>query len=425
MQNRRALYTLLAANIISGFATGISMLAIPWYFTTNGKVSEFGILYAVVTFFSLFWNLYAGTLIDKYSRKTLFIWISSVSGVVLITASMFGYAQGESSLMLAGMVFVAIILNFNIHYGALYAFGQEISPPEYYGKLSSFLEVQNQTTSVLSGALAAILLTGIPAGSSINFIGLKLSFPFEVKAWNLHEIFLLDAATYAIAIVLISTIKYKAISERVIEGGNVIARIRSGLNYLRKNIALLKFGVFSHAIFVVLLIEVIYLLPVYVKNHLEAGSDVYASSEILYSIGALLAGISIRKLFLKMETINAIVVLMGITSIILYWVTFTKEIYIFYTFSFIIGITNAGTRVLRITYIFNHVPNSIIGRTNGVFNLINIMMRAGFIAIFAISWFGEGSNIKWSYFICGSFVLMSGILLFFTKNYSPAAKLEE
>jgi len=126
-----------------------------------------------------------------------------------------------------------------------------------------------------------------------------------------------------------------------------------------------------------------------------------------------------------METINAIVVLMGITSIILYWVTFTKEIYIFYTFSFIIGITNAGTRVLRITYIFNHVPNSIIGRTNGVFNLINIMMRAGFIAIFAISWFGEGSNIKWSYFICGSFVLMSGILLFFTKNYSPAAKLEE
>ncbi|MCB0409746.1 MAG: hypothetical protein KDD29_05970, partial [Flavobacteriales bacterium] len=72
MKNKKALNFLFAANTISGFAQGISMLAIPWYFASVlNDSTTFGIIYAITTIISLFWGLYAGTLIDRYNRKII------------------------------------------------------------------------------------------------------------------------------------------------------------------------------------------------------------------------------------------------------------------------------------------------------------------------------------------------------------------
>ncbi|MBL0342185.1 MAG: MFS transporter [Bacteroidetes bacterium] len=91
MKNKNALFLLLSANIISGFAQGISMLAIPWYFTSIiDEAALFGTIYAATTFGSLFWNLYAGTLIDRYPRKSIFIYVSLVCGIILLGVSTWG-----------------------------------------------------------------------------------------------------------------------------------------------------------------------------------------------------------------------------------------------------------------------------------------------------------------------------------------------
>mgnify|MGYP002861478670 CR=1 FL=1 len=102
---------------------------------------------------------------------------------------------------------------------------------------------------------------------------------------------------------------------------------------------------------------------------------------------------------------------MLLTAAIFYWVAFTKSVGVFYLFSFLIGITNAGARVLRTTYLFSHISNDVIGRTNSVFSVINILLRSLFLLLFSIAWFSEGSNVKWTYFICGTFVLLSAIPL--------------
>ena len=69
MKNRKAIYLLFLANIISGMAQGISMLAIPWYFAEVSRTDFFWNFYLIITFITLFWGIYAGTLIDRYSRK--------------------------------------------------------------------------------------------------------------------------------------------------------------------------------------------------------------------------------------------------------------------------------------------------------------------------------------------------------------------
>lgn len=423
MKNKQALFLLLTANVVSGFAQGISMLAIPWYFASVlNSPSTFGIIYAITTLLSLFWSLYAGTLIDRYSRKNIFMIISLVAGLILLAVSLIGFQLGYVPIILITVVFTATVLNFNIHYPSLYAFGQEITEKENYGKINSYLEIQGQATTIISGALAAVLLQGISAHEVVNLLGIKINFPFAIKKWELHEIFLMDAITYFIGVMLIVFIRYTPQIKNNIEKGEVWKRVKTGYQFLRNNPLLFIFGNTSYAIFVVLIVEVHLLLPMYINNHLHAGADVYASSEIFYAIGALFAGVGIQWLFRKMNTVLSIIILMFATVCILYLVVFTKMIGIFFAFSFLMGITNAGARVLRITYLFHRIPNEVIGRAGSVFSMINIMLRFLFISLFSTALFTTSNNVIWAYFVCGTFVLFSMLVLII--KYKPLKDLK-
>ena len=58
------------SNIISGLAQGISMIANPKSILLKLLLSDyFTNSYLIITFLTLFWGLYAGTIIDRYSRK--------------------------------------------------------------------------------------------------------------------------------------------------------------------------------------------------------------------------------------------------------------------------------------------------------------------------------------------------------------------
>ena len=422
MENKQALRLLLTSNVVSGFAQGISMLAIPWYFAGILGIPEtFGLIYGLVTLGSLFWSLYTGTLIDRYSRKTMFLLTNVAGGLVLGSVALTGFLLGTVPPVLIGLVFLTTVFIYNMHYPNLYAFAQEITERKNYGKITSYLEIQGQATSIFSGTLAAVLLNGTAEGN-FNFMGLHIDLPFSIEAWSLQEIFLMDAITYFISIALISFIQYKPIAERSPEKGSIINRIKSGFNFLLEHKLLFLFGTASYTIFVLLLVETHLLLPIYVNNHLGEGADVYASAEIYYAVGALFAGISIRWLFRRYNIISAILILMFITVLISYTAAFTRSAIIFFIVSLILGVTNAGTRVLRVTYLFEHIPNSIIGRTSSVFNVLNILMRAFFIGLFSLPFFVESNNVIWAYFIFGTFIALAAILV--GANYKKLVSLK-
>jgi hypothetical protein len=54
---------------------------------------------------------------------------------------------------------------------------------------------------------------------------------------------------------------------------------------------------------------------------------------------------------------------------------------------FLIGVTNAGARIQRVTYIFQHIDNQYFGRVNSVFSFINILTRMCFIALISMPFF--------------------------------------
>jgi MFS family permease len=424
MQNRTPILLLLTANAVSGFAQGISMLAIPWYFIdVLHNASLFGQIYAVITLGVIIWSLYAGALVDRYSRKKIFLLLCLICGVVVFSVAIMGYALGYVPIPLIVLVFATTVFNYNVHYPALYALSQEITEKGNYGRLNSLIEIQGQATSVLSGAFAAVLLSGAENGK-FNLLGLSLNLPFSIPKWSLSDIFMLDAATYFIAILLIMGIRYTPTVINKIDVGSVLERVKGGILFLKQNKSLFVFGNASYSIFAVLLVEVHLLLPLYVKNYLNSGADVYASAEIYYAIGALFAGFFIRKVFASVKTVSAILMLIALTSLLLFICSITQSALYFFIFSMLIGITNAGTRVLRVTWLFQHIPNNIIGRTGSVFQVINIVTRSLFIALFSLAFFSEGTNVRWCYAIFGIYLMCSFSLLFlFSKKINALERI--
>ena len=134
------------------------------------------------------------------------------------------------------------------------------------------------------------------------------------------------------------------------------------------------------------------------KKFLIAEGNVFASAEIYYSFGAIFSGLLILRLFKKVKTVFAVIILMSIASLSYYYLVFVDFLWYFFLANFLIGITNAGVRILRTTYIFNHVPNNLIGRTNSVFGTLNIVVRMLLIGILSFFFFSDFRQYKVRFF---------------------------
>lgn len=402
--NSRALHLLFAANSISGVAQGISMIAIPWYFTgILQRPSLFSTSFVIINLVMIFWSLYAGTLIDKYNRKTISLGVSVFGAVVLIAAATSGYACDSVPIPVVILVFAATFLIYNIHYPNLYAFAQEITPQAHYGKVTSQIEIVGQLTSMMAGAFAAILLAGSENGI-INLLGFLIPLGLTFHAWHLHEIFLMDGITYLVSYIIIFFIRYQPLVGRHAESGHVWERLKTGLQYLRKHPAIFTFGNAALSVFLTVIVSSYVMLPVYVVNHLQGDAGVFGAAEMYFAIGAVLAGFLTRRFFRKWHEVDAIVLMTGVTAAIFFLSMLNRSFFVFYLFNLVYGLCNAGIRIMRITFLFHFVPNQVIGRTGSVFTTINIILRMVFSGIFALAFFSR-AHIVYTYFLFGIMLL--------------------
>jgi len=417
MKNLRAVLLLFLANSISAIAQGISMIAVPWYFALNNEMGLFAKIFLLTTFISIFWGPYGGTLIDKYNRKRIFLGLCIVTGTLLFAVSGLGFYQGALSSLWVGAVFTITFLNYNLHFPAVYAFAQEIVPQTYYGKISSYLEIQHQITTISAGALAAVLLEGTMSGE-INLFGFIFQTDWKVEPWKIYEIFLMDASTYVVAFGIIALIQYESLVTRKRESGSLFSQFKVGWDYLKGERGITIFGIASFSVFVCMLISHFYLFPSFVKNRLAESGDVYAAGDMYYAFGAIFAGLAIRRLFNKMTIYWSVILMTLLGSVVFFTLGFSKSLAVYYGMMLFLGITNAGVRIQRITYLLEKVPNQVFGRTGSIFFLSNIFFRIIFLSLFSLPFFTTGDNVIYGMLIFGIFLLMATfVLVFFRKEF--------
>ena len=418
-ENRKAILLLFLANFVSGIAQGISMIAIPWYFVQQGDTVLFGYLYAGITAVSLIWGPFSGTLVDKYDRRKIFLVLNITLGIVLLLVSFYGFQNDGVPWLMVGFVYLMTFLNYNLHYPNLYAFVQEITEKRFYGKITSYLEIQGQLASVLAGASAALLLEGTENGM-LSLFGVDIHLGGDIAAWDIHHIFLMDGLTYFVGFLIIYMIRYRALVPRKVETGGTWQRMKAGYHFLMENKSIFIFGVASYSIFMCVLVVIFYTNPIYVEKHLQEGGDIFASSEICYALGAIFSGAAIRYIFNEkyVSIPMSIIIMTFVTAILFLILNFSNNIPLFFLMIFILGITNAGTRIQRVTYLFRRIPNQYYGRAGSIFFISNIIFRVTLVSIFALPFFQTGNNIIYSMGILSAFLFISGgLLIFFYKRF--------
>ncbi|MFL5728610.1 MAG: MFS transporter [Cytophagaceae bacterium] len=416
MKNKKALVLLFIANGISGFAQGITMLSIPIYFTQQNQSSLWIAFFGAITLGSLFWGLYAGALVDGFNRKEVFLGTNFIEGLIILSVAALGYKEGVLPMALVVLVFTATFYGYYIHYPNLYAFAQEITDPKDYTKVTSYIEVVGQSTQIGSAALGAILLAGIDKDIVFSVFNSDFSIPFHIRKWQLHEILLMDGFTYIISFILIIFIRHKPeknASHHETDDSDLSAQFRSGIAYLKSNPLVTIFGVCSYSIFIITLVEMFSLRSIYVLHHLHKGPDVVGFSELTYASGSLLSGFMIQKLLSSMPIPKSITLLTFLTAVAFFFCAFSHSVWLFYLLSFTMGFTNAGSRIFRVSYLFNLIPNELTGRVNSIFNVANTLFRITFIVIFVFPFFSQGSNIVYAYIILGGFTFLAGMILLF------------
>lgn len=411
MKNRKAFILLFPAIAVSGFAKGITILSIPWYFAKRGVIPDFNLVNAFVTFFTLFWGVYCGTLIDKFNRKHVFLVNNTVSCIIMFAAAAYGFSGHYFSFNLLVLIFSLIILGFNIHFPNLYAFAQEITEPGYYTRITSYIEIVNQFTTVISGAVAALLLEGVHVDKQMRLFSFKQHVVVNIDKWTLQDIFLMDACTYIIAITLIALITYEPVRIIQRERGSIKSRLRTGFNFLWYHKSVMIFGVFSFTVFAVTLVSLHNVMPMYVNNHLQAGAGVFGIGKFYNGAGSLIAGFLVSKLFERFKIPKSVIVLTFVNMFAMIVAFLSKNPLIFYALSFFIGFSNAGTRVMRLSYIFKHVPNELVGRVNSIFQMSNILIRTFFLLIVSSGFFNVGGNVVYAYAMMAAFTMISGFVL--------------
>lgn len=404
MQNKASIQILLVANAVSQFAQGISMIAIPWYFINNLKASStYNLVFFVVTAATFIWAQYAGTLIDKYNRKHIFQGLCLVGLGVLSFAGFYGWYLDEMPLYLLIIVFSFTVLNYNIHYPALYALAQELSDSDSYVKVNSLLEVQGQSTNMISGAVAAVLIGGV----STTLFGVDV----VIEKWGLHKIFLMDASTYLIASVLLIFLKNKTSEKLIRDTGSILKRLKKGWKFLGENRAILNYGLFTYFVFVCVIVHVFYVMHLYISDYLGADGSALAIAQVFHTAGALTAGIVLQKALKRWSTINVSVVLMAITLLSFAGMAATKNIWFFAPICLLVGFANSGIRITRVTAIFKMVPKETIGRVTSVFQSANIFLRLILIGIFYMPYFV--SNPEKAYWVYVAFIGLAMLPILF------------
>lgn len=385
--NLRNLGFLFAANTVSGFSQGITLLAIPWYLlqAPDGKF-RVAAMVATITLLSLFWGMYAGALIDRYNRKHIFLTMNGIDGLALISIASLGLWWGGLPFPMIVLVFTVSVFTHNVHFPNLYAFVQELFEPKYYARVNSAIEIQGQTTSFLGMMVAGLLLGGT---QELSWWPANLAF----EPWSLSEIILLDGCTYLLAMTLISFIRYKPVGEKKLNKGSVTERIKLGFQYLKVRPIILTFGIASFVAFFAMLSTIQVGAPIYVNDYLQEPATSLSTFKGCYALGAITAGIlGMVRWIRKGDSVKQIIFLLSLSGIMYAILASTKGILILWISAWILGIGNAGTRILRITYLVKVIPNYVIGRVNSFFNVINVLMRVTFIGLLATPFFADPEN---------------------------------
>jgi len=400
--NYKSIYLLLLSIITCSLAQGLTVIAIPWYFTDELNLSsQFSLFYSIITFIGLFWGLYSGVIIDTFNRKKILIYINWINALIFGLIGFSHYFTNELNPFFIIVGFATCSFYYIIFFPNLYALAQELTKKKEYIKINSFIEIFFQTTSILAATICGLLLSG--SDNLFNYFHWTI---FQFEQWTINEIFILNSILYFITSILLLFIpyNYKKLA-KLPSITSTLKEIKKASSFLIKKKTVLIYGICSQIIFAFLIVELFTLLPLFVKNCLNQNVIIFSLADVTYGIGAIISGIITVQILRYFDKITFTFLLILITAYSFLIMIKSPQIIVFFVTTLIIGFSNASARITRMSYFFEKIPNYLIGRTTTIFNSINTIIRGCLILVFSAAWFAENNHVIIGYKI-GVYILI-------------------
>ncbi len=366
-------------------------MAIPWLLIQqeHGK-TILGYTNSIITLVILFLLPYLGKLVDRNSRKAvvlIFLALGFAVNVLMIAAMLL---RGRAEVWELLTVFCYGSLGASVYYPAQFALNQEIFAHDQYEQLSGAIEIQWQAASMIAGAAGAFLISRVP----------------------LWAILAIDAATYAASFGLIMRLAYSR-STFAAPATSALKMMGEGVYYLQQRPRLSIVMLASFLPFLALMVAN-YLSPIFVRDTLGMGSEVYAAGEISYAVGAVVAGLTVPFINGKIGLISTLLFTIGLYTIAVALNPILPVAVVFLVSFLLQGWGNAGSRVARSILVLKTVPNEIIGRVNLLYGAIERLLRAALLALVTYLLKDWGPNV--SYFILAGVCLVGWLLVAACRN---------
>lgn len=358
---------LLLANTLGSIGSGVTIFAVPWLLVHQAGGNEAFRWITIATTVVLFVTTpYYGAWVDHHSRKTALL-ASEAWGFFATTAmAVTGLILGGFSTWQLMAVYFAGMLYYTLHYPAKFALIQQLFDRSQYQSLTGLLEIQGQTAMMIAGGLAGLLVEHVPLWGILFF----------------------DAATYLASFLIQATLPYEATHLAGAAGGrggrpSVWGGVTAGWTWLaaRPRVAIF----FTCALLPFLIVMASnYLFPIYVSQTLRASALYFAGGEITFALGAIAAGFWLPKLIGRHSagaTIPAtmLVFLAGLLVLI-----FVQLPLAFLAAGILLGFGNAGCRVARSSLLLHLVPNEVMGRVGGFYQVLDRVLRTVLVMAMAV-----------------------------------------
>jgi MFS family permease len=124
-----------------------------------------------------------------------------------------------------------------------------------------------------------------------------------------------------------------------------------------------------------------YLAPIFVKDVLRAGPEVYGFAEVFYSLGAVIAGLTIPSMSGRLGLVSTLLVTVGGYTVAVAANPLFPTIAVLLFSMALQGWGNAGSRVARSTLALETVPNELMGRVTLFYSALERLLRAIFLGL--------------------------------------------
>jgi MFS family permease len=356
---------LLLANTCSAVGTGITVFAVPWLLVQQPEGSTAYRWATVATTLALFVAApYYGAWVDAHSRKSALLLSELWSAASSVLLAGLGFALdgfGTGPLVAA---YFAGMLYYTLHYPAKFALIQQMFDRSHYQSLIGLLEIQGQAAMMLAGALAGFLLGRVP---------LSLILAVNAAA-GIASYALLRGLPYAATHLGATAAPAPAsVWHGVAEGGRwLLARPRLAVFF---TCTLLPF---------VVVMAANYLFPVYVTQTLAAGPEWFAGGEITFAAGAILAGLLLPRLISRHSAAATVPVTMLVFLAGLLLLAAVHLPLPYLCAGALLGFGNAGCRVARSALLLHLVPNAVMGRVGGFYQVLDRVLRTALVLAMGI-----------------------------------------